>query len=181
MDQDPDAALLEAAKPVYEQLDRMESQAGGLLKQVVIKVRDNLFTQKYTIARLLAAIGVSRSVVQSFRARFGMTPRAFIYEARMSTTARLLRDTTLPVEEIAFLVGYEMAALGRAFKRWCALAPTQFRTYAQKLGEPLRQLPDDVWSPEFWERSCEGQLNRDELLAMIRHYETAYDFSPDDC
>ncbi len=52
-----------------------------------------------------------------FKALRGESPIAYIARLRIETAAQLLRYTSLPVEAIAFNVGYETpASLSKAFK-----------------------------------------------------------------
>ena len=64
-----------------------------------------------------------------FKALKGETIGAHITRLRLEATARLLRYTPLPIEEIAFNIGYETpASLSKAFKNQYGITPTQYRT-----------------------------------------------------
>lgn len=53
----------------------------------------------------------------------------YITRLRLEATARLLRYTTLTIEEIAFNIGYETpASLSKAFKKQYGISPTEYRT-----------------------------------------------------
>jgi AraC-like DNA-binding protein len=50
-------------------------------------------------------------------------------QLRAALAKRYLRDETLPVSEIAWLLGYrEISSLTHAFKRWTGMTPRQFRS-----------------------------------------------------
>ena len=52
-----------------------------------------------------------------FKVLKGESPIAFIARLRIETAAQLLRYSTLPIEQIAFNIGYETpASLSKAFK-----------------------------------------------------------------
>ncbi|GJH40039.1 AraC family transcriptional regulator [Capnocytophaga sp. HP1101] len=64
-----------------------------------------------------------------FKAIKGEAPMAFIARVRIETAAQLLRYSALPVEQIAFNIGYESpASLSKAFKNQYGITPTQYRT-----------------------------------------------------
>lgn len=52
----------------------------------------------------------------------------FITRMRIETTARLLRYTEIPIQEIAYNVGYEMSSsLSKAFKQYYDISPIDYR------------------------------------------------------
>lgn len=64
-----------------------------------------------------------------FKALKGETIGAHITRLRLEATARLLRYTPLPIEEIAFNIGYETPAfLSKAFKNQYGITPSEYRT-----------------------------------------------------
>jgi hypothetical protein len=73
----------------------------------------------------------------------GITPRQYLFEARMETASRLLRDTPLSVTVIAELVGYaDPPQFRRAFKTWSgALAPDEYRTRVRHVASRVGPAP----------------------------------------
>ena len=64
-----------------------------------------------------------------FKALKGESTIAFIARLRIETAAQLLRYSTLPIEQIAFNIGYETpASLSKAFKNQYGITPTKYRT-----------------------------------------------------
>ena len=64
-----------------------------------------------------------------FKALKGEAMGGYITRLRLEATARLLRYTTLTIEEIAFNIGYETtASLSKAFKKQYGISPTEYRT-----------------------------------------------------
>ena len=64
-----------------------------------------------------------------FKVLKGESPIAFIARLRIETAAQLLRYSTLPIEQIAFNIGYETpASLSKAFKNQYGITPTEYRT-----------------------------------------------------
>ena len=63
-----------------------------------------------------------------FKEMTGSTIFQYLTRERMAKAARLLRETNLPVEEIAFMVGYQDASgFGYRFKKMFFLSPLQYR------------------------------------------------------
>ena len=59
---------------------------------------------------------------------FGVTPIQLIAKTRIAAASRLLRETELPVGEVAHTCGfYDHSAFTRAFRAVTSVTPTQFR------------------------------------------------------
>ena len=64
-----------------------------------------------------------------FKALKGEAIGGYITRLRLEATARLLRYTSLTIEEIAFNIGYETpASLSKAFKKQYGISLTEYRT-----------------------------------------------------
>jgi AraC-like DNA-binding protein len=83
----------------------------------------------WRLADLAASVGVSRATLaRRFSALTGQSPMAYLTWWRMTTAARLLRDTDLPLPRIARQVGYGSPfAFSHAFKRHLGIAPAHYR------------------------------------------------------
>ncbi|AEI45774.1 helix-turn-helix domain-containing protein [Paenibacillus mucilaginosus] len=66
-----------------------------------------------------------------FKTMMGLSPIAYITRKRMDKAKELLRDTEVPVTEVAEAVGLELAYFSRLFKKQTALSPTQYRRNAR--------------------------------------------------
>ncbi|SHG77180.1 AraC family transcriptional regulator [Streptoalloteichus hindustanus] len=79
---------------------------------------------------LAARVGVSRAtLVRRFTTLIGQPPMAYLTWWRMTTAARLLRDSDLPLPNIARQVGYGSPfSFSHAFKRQFGVAPGQYRS-----------------------------------------------------
>lgn len=79
-----------------------------------------------SIARQL---GLSERTLHRRLADEGVTYQEVLEDVRKAAAGRYLDESTLAIGEIAYLLGYsEPAAFHRAFKRWYATTPEQFRT-----------------------------------------------------
>jgi len=86
-------------------------------------------TEAWTVESLARAVGLSRS---AFAARFaelvGQPPLEYIGRWRMTKAAELLRESDLPLGDVAERAGYRSeAAFSRAFKRHEGTAPATYR------------------------------------------------------
>lgn len=81
------------------------------------------------MTQLARLAGVNESKLSDlFKARFGTTVFEFLHKVRMERAQQLLRETDLPVTEIAMDVGYEHPAnFATAFKRNFGVTPRAFR------------------------------------------------------
>lgn len=89
----------------------------------------------WTVAGLAATAGLSRApFAKRFTALVGQPPLTYLTWWRMTTAARLLRDTDEPLARIAGQVGYTSEfAFAAAFKRAHGTAPGRYR----RLGSTL--------------------------------------------
>jgi AraC-like DNA-binding protein len=92
----------------------------------------------WTVATLAAEAGLSRApFARRFTALVGQPPLSYVTWWRMTTAARLLRDSDAPLSDIAATVGYTSEfAFANAFKREYGTAPGRYRRSAQ------RPIPD---------------------------------------
>ena len=85
--------------------------------------------ERITVADLLRVAPLSRRMLeQRFLKLLRRTPHAEITRIRMDRAGRLLRETTLSLQEIAQRVGYgDPLYLSRAFKKYTGVAPRAYR------------------------------------------------------
>jgi AraC-like DNA-binding protein len=87
----------------------------------------------WTVASLAAEAGLSRApFARRFTALLGRPPLTYLTWWRMTTAARLLRESDAPLAAIAAEVGYGSEfAFAAAFKRRHGVAPGRFRRSAE--------------------------------------------------
>ncbi|HJP76711.1 MAG TPA: AraC family transcriptional regulator [Pseudonocardiaceae bacterium] len=85
--------------------------------------------QQWTVEALGALAGLSRAAfARRFTALLGQPPLAYLTWWRMTTAARLLRESDVPLGTVATRVGYTSEfAFAKAFKREFGLAPGGYR------------------------------------------------------
>ncbi len=78
---------------------------------------------------LVAPMFISQRTLNRRLAEMGTNLREIIGQVRFEASKQLLRDTTMPVAEIAGAVGYaEAPAFVRAFQRWSGTSPGVWRS-----------------------------------------------------
>ena len=86
----------------------------------------------WTVEQLAAVAGLSRAAfARRFATLVGEPPLTYLTRWRMTTAARLLRDTDKTLAQVASAVGYGSAfAFAKAFRREYATTPGNFRSAA---------------------------------------------------
>jgi AraC-like DNA-binding protein len=84
----------------------------------------------WTVVDLAAVAGLSRAAfAKRFAAIIGQPPLAYLTWWRMTTAARLLRESDVPLRTIATRCGYSSEyAFGKAFKREYDMSPGRYRS-----------------------------------------------------
>jgi transcriptional regulator GlxA family with amidase domain len=63
-----------------------------------------------------------------------MTPSQLIVQTRLSAASRMLKETTLPISDIALSCGfYDHSALTRSFHAMTGMTPSEVRRSEQKV------------------------------------------------
>lgn len=94
--------------------------------------------EHWSVRRLASVSGVSEAhFARSFKAAFGLPPHRYLLTRRIERANALLRDTELPIIEIAFQTGWEsLGTFGRIFRDITGESPTELR--AREGREPHR-------------------------------------------
>ena len=81
-----------------------------------------------TASEVARQLGMSSRTLSRKLAEEDTSFAEILDELRAALAKRYLRDDTLPVSEIAWLLGYgEVSSLTHAFKRWTGMTPRRFR------------------------------------------------------
>lgn len=77
---------------------------------------------------IAAAMGLTRRTLNRRLSEYGTTFQAALATVRFEVAKQLLRDTSIPVSQIALALGYaELAPFVRAFRRWSDHSPASWR------------------------------------------------------
>ncbi len=129
--------IFEISCPAEEQFPESrsyDSQIGAVSQIHDLLVAD--LTRRYTIEELAARFHLSATTLKTeFKRVFGRPIASYMKEHRMKEAARLLRQTDLPIGEIAAQVGYENSSkFTQAFREIRGILPKDYRK-AEKSGD----------------------------------------------
>lgn len=99
--------------------------------------------EAWPVARLARVSGVSEAhFARSFKDAFGLPPHRYLLTRRIERATALLRDTELPVTEIAFGTGWKsLGTFGRTFRDVTGESPGDFRARAKATPQNLDAVP----------------------------------------
>lgn len=119
----------------------MAPQDPALLRRL-LRAKDRMDAashEDWPVRRLARVSRVSAAhFARSFRQAFGVPPHRYLLTRRIERAAALLRDTDLPIIEIAFQTGWRsLGTFGRIFHDITGIAPGTLRTrWRAALSEP---------------------------------------------
>lgn len=99
--------------------------------------------EEWSVRRLARVAGVSGAhFARSFRDAFGVPPHRYLLTRRIERAVELLRDTELPITEVAFQAGWSsLGTFGRTFRDVLGASPTEVRSREQANVRKLRGVP----------------------------------------
>src|SRR5262245_59500116 len=85
--------------------------------------------EEWPVRRLASVSGVSEAhFARSFKEAFGVPPHRYLLTRRIERAKTLLRDTDLPITEIAFQTGWgSLGTFGRTFRDITGESPGELR------------------------------------------------------
>lgn len=100
----------------------------NLFSQILSYVNQH-YMETIQLSTLAREFFINESYCSSlFHSRFGMTYSSYIIKLRLEKAAALLRETELPIKEIASLVGYsDFLYFSKSFRKYYGLPPTEYR------------------------------------------------------
>ncbi len=104
---------------------------------------DANFDAGLTVADLAGISGVSQAhFARAFKIAFGVPPHRYLLTRRIERAAALLRDTDLPVIEIALATGWNsLGTFGRIFRDITGASPSDIRGLARQEPHQLQKVP----------------------------------------
>ena len=93
------------------------------------------YKEPLRIQQLADYIGIDRSYLTStFKKVKGISPQEFLINLRMDRAASLLKETSLPINEVASSVGYkDPLAFSKIFKQYYSTSPKNYRNSTESL------------------------------------------------
>jgi AraC-like DNA-binding protein len=99
--------------------------------------------EAWPVRRLAQVSGVSEAhFARSFKDAFGVPPHRYLLTRRIERAKALLRDTDLPIIEIALQTGWDsLGTFGRTFRDVTGESPSALRARAKIEPHALEQVP----------------------------------------
>jgi AraC-like DNA-binding protein len=129
---------------------RHTSQDANLLRRL-LRAKDRMDAashEKWPVRRLARVSGVSEAhFARSFKKAFGVPPHRYLLTRRIERATALLRDTDLPVTDIAFRTGWEsLGTFGRTFRDVTGESPGVIRSRERATADSLAGVPACILS-----------------------------------
>jgi transcriptional regulator GlxA family with amidase domain len=117
-----------------------------LLLRRLLRAKDRMDAaseEEWPVSRLASVSGVSEAhFARSFKDAFGLPPHRYLLTRRIEKATALLRDTDLPITDIAFQTGWSsLGTFGRTFRDITGKAPADFRTHDKAAPHALELVP----------------------------------------
>ena len=109
-------------------------------------------TRHYTLEKLAAACRMS---VRSFQRRFARerhcSPQTFIMVCRLTVARRILRSSTLPIQDIAQRCRFNSTAqFSKSFKKYVGMSPRDYRKKFRRRNAEYYQLNQEKNGSNLW-------------------------------
>jgi len=120
--------LLEMLTPALgAALQELDAHA-AIAAQVLVVLKRSLPSGRPDVSDVAQQLGMSERTLQRRITEEGTNFRDLLIEARKDLGRRLLSDAAVPVDEVAYLLGYQDAtSFYRAFREWEGLSPSRWR------------------------------------------------------
>jgi AraC-like DNA-binding protein len=112
----------------------------------LLRARDRIDAashERWPVERLARVSGVSPAhFARSFRQAFGLPPHRYLLTRRIERATALLRDTDMPIIDVAFQTGWEsLGTFGRTFRAITGESPSALRAREQAARYDLDLVP----------------------------------------
>lgn len=99
--------------------------------------------EAWPVPRLAEVSGVSEAhFARCFKQAFGVPPHRYLLTRRIERASALLRDTDLPITDIAFQTGWgSLGTFGRTFRDITGEAPGDLRNRVREEAQRLDRVP----------------------------------------
>jgi transcriptional regulator GlxA family with amidase domain len=99
--------------------------------------------EEWPVRRLARVSGVSAAhFARSFKDAFGVPPHRYLLTRKLERAKALLRDTDLPITDIAFQTGWKsLGTFGRTFRDVLGESPGELRARQKAVPHALEQVP----------------------------------------
>lgn len=115
----------------------------------LLRARDRMDAashEEWPVRRLAQVSGASEAhFARSFKEAFGVPPHRYLLTRRIERAVALLRDTDMPITEIAFATGWNsLGTFGRVFRDVTGESPRAIRERQKASPQDLARMPECV-------------------------------------
>lgn len=120
--------LYEIARPLLERAPAVTDSASSRIKAMLAFIHTN-YAEAVSVADMAEAASISeREAFRTFRQVLDTTPTLYLARHRVSVAARMLRETSLPITDIATACGFSNPSyFCKVFRDLAGLPPREFR------------------------------------------------------
>jgi transcriptional regulator GlxA family with amidase domain len=124
---------------------KADSMDPALLRRL-LRAKDRIDAashEQWPVHRLARVSGVSEAhFARAFRDAFGVPPHRYLLTRRIERAKALLRDTELPITDIAFQTGWDsLGTFGRTFRDITGESPSVLRKREKAVNHELDRVP----------------------------------------
>ncbi len=111
-----------------ETLDLKVSETSNLINDIILYIHLN-YNKKLTIEDIVTGFNTNRNTLsRKFKNETGNTVVEYIVKLRIKVACALLKETSIPIEEVMERVGFnDLSYWGRAFKKYVGITPSDYR------------------------------------------------------
>ena len=110
-----------------------ELGGGGVAMRVRARLVDGLPSGDVTEKSVAESLNMSARTLQRRLSDENTTYKSVLEDTRRQLAERFIRDRTLTLNEITYLLGFsEISSFSRSFRRWTGMAPTVYRQAADQ-------------------------------------------------
>jgi transcriptional regulator GlxA family with amidase domain len=104
--------------------------------------------EEWPVRRLARVSGVSEAhFARSFKDAFGLPPHRYLLTRRIERATALLRDSDMPITDIAFQTGWgSLGTFGRTFRDVTGESPGEFRAREKAVAHQHERVPACILS-----------------------------------
>lgn len=101
-----------------------------LVEKLLKAIDKNMDNLDYTVDQMASDIAMSRaSLYKKTQQMLGITPNEFLRNVRLKQAARLLAETSVPVNQISLMVGFQTSRyFSQCFRQMFGMTPTEYRS-----------------------------------------------------
>lgn len=119
----------------HEQTEEVHDYSYQVYVEHTLEYIEHHYTENIKVQAIADYIGINRSYLTNcFKNVLNISPQEYILKYRLNQARSLLKSSNLPINEIAYMVGYDDALnFSKCFKKLYGINPTSFRNSTENL------------------------------------------------